>query len=121
MANTHEQHRKYIVGWIRLRPGRREEFMEIARPYVAHCREEDGCVFFDMNPSSDGPDEIVIMECFRDASAHQKHLKTQEFTDFWLQLNDLGANARFENIMARDVVPDVAEFGTGTPLNQVHQ
>jgi quinol monooxygenase YgiN len=120
MNDRFAEQRKYIVGWISLLPGRRDDFMRIARPYVETCRAEDGCLFFDMNPSSDGPDEIVIMECFRDAEAHAIHLRTPQFVDFWLKLNELGASARFENVIAREVTPDRAEFGGVAPMDQVH-
>ena len=42
---------KYIIGWLVCRPGRRDALMELVVPYVAACRREDGCVFFEMNPS----------------------------------------------------------------------
>ena len=104
--------RKYIVGWLVLKPGRREAFLaDVARPYISACRKEPGCLFFEMLASLDNPDGLVIAECFASAEAHAVHLRTDGFAAFWETLNREGISGRFENVIAGQVSPDAASFG----------
>jgi quinol monooxygenase YgiN len=107
--------RKYIVGWLTFRPGKRAEFMEIALPYVAACRQEPGCLFFEMSLSPTDSDVVLAMECFQDAEAHTTHLKTPEFQAFWRVLDTLCLHGTFENVFAGSVIPDSATFGGPAP------
>ncbi len=102
--------RKYIIGWLTFPPGARAGFLGMARSYVAHCRAEPGCLFFEMTPSESDPNVVVIAECFADAQAHQTHLATPEFAAFWAELTRIGTEGRFENIFAGRVEPDRAAF-----------
>ena len=114
MDNHPMDGRKYIVGWLKLKPGRREAVLAIARAYVEACRREPGCLFFEMVPSLDDPDGLVIAECFADAAAHATHLETLGFASFWNVLNREGVSGRFENIIAGQVTPDGARFDGDT-------
>lgn len=102
--------RKYIVGWLTFPPGARAGFLDMARAYVAHCRTEPGCLFFEMTPSETDPEVVVIAECFIDAEAHRTHLSTPEFAAFWSELGRIGMEGRFENVFAGRVEPDSARF-----------
>jgi quinol monooxygenase YgiN len=103
--------RKYIIGWLTFPPGGRDAFLAIARPYAAACRAEDGCLFFEMNPSADDPDVVTVTECFRSAAAHDSHLQGALFRGFWPELERRCLRGRFENIVAAAVIPDSAVFG----------
>ena len=109
------ERRKYVIGWLSFAPGRRDGFMAMARPYVAACRAEPGCVFFEMNPSDTDPDVVTVMECFESAEAHAAHLRTPGFETFWAELGRIGRSGRFENIFAGRVEPDAVEFGGAGP------
>jgi quinol monooxygenase YgiN len=111
--------RKYIVGWLTMKPGKRDEFLGFARPYVLECRKEEGCLFFEMTPSLDNPDVVVIAECFKDSAAHTLHLESGLFQEFWQRLDTVCLNGRFENVFADRVFPDSADFGP-TGLPEVH-
>lgn len=39
---------KYIIGWITLREGSEAEFDRLSAAYVATCRTEPECRFFEM-------------------------------------------------------------------------
>ena len=41
---------KYVIGWLKLRPGARDELMTLARPFVAETLKEDGMIFFEFHP-----------------------------------------------------------------------
>ena len=117
MEGAGTERRKYIIGWLTFGPGKRDDFMKLAVPYVATCREEKGCLFFEMNPSVTDPDVVTIAECFESAEAHSAHLRTPWFEAFWAELNHLGLHGRFENIFAGRVEPDSAEFGGREPAH----
>jgi quinol monooxygenase YgiN len=107
--------RKYIIGWLALKPGQGRGFVKVAQAYAAGCRKEDGCIFFEMNQSIDDPDVFVVAECFRDAEAHEAHLKRPLFLETWKHLESIGLNGKFENILADAVIADSATFGAGSP------
>jgi quinol monooxygenase YgiN len=115
MTGSRGDSRKYIIGWLRLKPGQGSDFVSRARTYAAGCREEDGCLFFEFNPSIDNPDVFVVAECFRDADAHEAHLKRALFLDFWKGLDEIALSGKFENVFADAVIADSATFGTGAP------
>jgi quinol monooxygenase YgiN len=103
--------RKYIFGRVTLKPGKGKDHVEIARAYAAGCRGEDGCIFFEMNQSVDDPDVFVIAECFRDAAAHEAHLKRPLFLEAWKDLERNAVSATFENVVARSVTAQSVTFG----------
>jgi quinol monooxygenase YgiN len=107
--------RKYIIGWLTFAPGRRDDFMRIALPYAAACREEEGCVFFEINPSAADPDVVSIAECYASAEAHAAHLKKPLFEAMWGELHRRCQRGRFENIFAGRVELDSVEFDDKDP------
>ena len=110
MSEASEVSRKYIVGWLTCRPGRRDELVELLGPYVAACRQEEGCRFFEMTPSIHDPDMVVLVECFESREAHAAHLERPVFRDFWARLPEFCLEGRFENVLSSEVEPDRAEF-----------
>ena len=44
--------RKYIVGWLTCRPGKREALLAIFAPYARACLAEEGCRFFEVGRRS---------------------------------------------------------------------
>lgn len=67
---------KYILGWISIVAGKREEFFAAIDHFVAETRAEPGCIFFEMSPGRDDPDLVLLMECFTDEAAHKVHSET---------------------------------------------
>ena len=104
--------KKFIMGWLKFKPGMRDAFVASSAWYVDVCREEPGCVFFDMCLSPRDPDVAMVMECFASGEAHDQHLTTPHFHRFWKQLDDVCIEGTFQNIFSDTVVPDSAKFGT---------
>jgi quinol monooxygenase YgiN len=115
MSDRRGDSRKYIIGWLTLRPGQGRGFAKVAQAYAAGCREEDGCIFFEMNQSLDDPDVFVVAECFRDAEAHEAHLKRPLFLESWKHIESIALSGRFENIYAGSVSVDAISFAGGSP------
>ena len=105
--------RKYIVGWLTFPPGNRDRFMALVPAYVAACRAEPGCLFFEMNPSVSDPDVITLAECFTSEAAHQAHLTREAFQELWPKLAALAISGRFENVFAGRVADDAVQFQPG--------
>lgn len=103
--------KKYIMGWLKFRPGKRDAFIAASRGYIEACRAEEGCEFFDFSLSPFDPDLAMVMECFASREVHElAHLKTGHFKTFWKQLGEVCVEGRFENIFADHVEPDSARF-----------
>ncbi len=110
MPEAPADRRKFIIGWLTCRPGKRDELVALLGPYVAACRAEEGCLFFEMNPSIDAPDSVTLAECFASREVHEAHLGTETFKAFWDRLHDLCIEGRFENIFPHHVETDTADF-----------
>jgi len=105
--------RKYIVGFIELDAENRATFMEMAKGYVAACRAEDDCLFFNLVPDHERADRVILVECFPSEEAHQRHLKTEHFTTIAPQMFALCRSAHFENVIAQSVGVDDPVFNAG--------
>jgi len=110
VSHSRADNRKYIIGWLTLKPGQGRDFVKVAQAYAAGCRKEDGCVFFEMTQSIDDPDVFVVAECFRDPAAHEAHLKRPLFLESWKHIESIALTGKFENIFADTVIADSAIF-----------
>jgi quinol monooxygenase YgiN len=102
--------KKYIMGWLKLRPGKRAEFIEAYSRGAAATREEEGCVFYDYGISTVDPDTMMIMECFVSEEAHAAHLQTPHFKAVWAAFERLGLEGDFEDIWADTGKPSSVRF-----------
>ena len=101
---------KYVIGWIKLQPGKRDEFLSLLGPFTEKTQQEEGNDFFEYYPSSKDPDTVFIAEKFRSAEDHDLHHQTPQHIDIWGHIQRLGAEARFENIFADRVEVDELKF-----------
>ena len=104
------EQRKYILGWLTCRPGKRDALLAIFVPYARACLAEAGCRFFEVGPSVHDEDVVVVSECFSSREAHDTHLKGEPFLAFWKLLPDYCVRGKFENVLSGDVEPDTASF-----------
>ena len=104
---------KYVIGWLKLRPGARDEFMTLARPFVAETLKEDGMIFFEFHHNSFDPDGVVVVECYRDHATHERHWTTSHFKEMWAHVERLTLEGHFENVFAARIEPDHIRFADG--------
>jgi len=57
-----------------------EEFKAAAVELVRKSREEEGNIFYSINLSTEKPDVLAFMECWKDQSAIDFHNATEHFT-----------------------------------------
>jgi quinol monooxygenase YgiN len=107
---------KFIVGWLTLREGAQTAFDALTGPYVAACRAEPGCRFFEMIRKREEPLTVLVCECFLTEEAHALHCRQPYFTAFWEALHTIALVARFENVIAGAINPDAYDFSTGKPI-----
>jgi quinol monooxygenase YgiN len=104
--------KKYIVGRLTFKPGKRDEYFALVRPLIEASQAEAGCLFYEHSPHPYKPDLVLIMECFKDEEAHAAHLKTPHFEATWKELNRLGVQATVEDIFSDQIKPSSHKFGT---------
>ncbi len=66
-----------LVVHVRVRPGRREEFLTgISATAEASVRDEPGCLRFEVCQVADEPDCFVLSELYTDGAAFDAHRRT---------------------------------------------
>ena len=63
------------------KPGKREEFHKLVKAYGIDTasREEDGCFRYDFFMSAEDPNDIFLLEFWRDTDAHKAHTQTPHY------------------------------------------
>lgn len=110
------QENKYIVGWLTLREGTEAAFDKIIGPYLATCRSEPECRFFEMMRTRENPLTVLVCECFDSEEAHFAHLQKPHFKACWEELHKFALIGRFENVIAGKITPDAYDFSTRQPI-----
>jgi quinol monooxygenase YgiN len=118
MSERAEPGKKFVLGWLTARPGKRDEFMAISQDYIKTCREEPGVILFEFHPSLTDPDLVLVIECFETAEAHDRHLAMPHFAAMWKEVERLIVGARFENVYASEVVSETMTFENSLTLPQ---
>lgn len=91
--------------------GQQPKFERILAPYVAICRAEPECRFFEMIRTREDPLKVFICESFLSEEAHAVHLGRQHVKDFFDELHKIALIGKFENVIARETNPDAHDFG----------
>jgi quinol monooxygenase YgiN len=108
---TPEPGTKYVAGWLTLRDGVAEDFDRILADYVATCRAEPECRFFEMMRTREDPGTVFLCESFESEEAHAIHLARPHVRAFFEIIPNYVISGRFENVIAAKVSPDSATFG----------
>jgi quinol monooxygenase YgiN len=72
----------HITLKIPIRADRREEWLERITRYAKACRDEPGCLSFDVYESIETPNEFSIIEGFESQEAGEAHVQSDHFKDF---------------------------------------
>jgi len=102
--------KKYVMGWLKMKPGQRDAFVAEYAKGAASTRKEPGCVFYDYALSAEDPDTVLIMECFAGEPAHAEHLKQPHFKAVWAALEKYGAEGKFEDIWSSTFKQSAVRF-----------
>ena len=102
---------QFVIGWLHLKPGKREEFMTMARAHDDATRNEDGCLFYEFHPSATDPDVLVLIEGWKSPQHHQAHNQAPHHLAFGKDVGRFAISGRFEEIEAARVVTQRPQFG----------
>lgn len=75
---------------IRLKPGRKAEFLQLVRRHGARCLElEDGCLRFEILEPKDDEYRVILSEVYADKAAFDDHFSTDRIAAFRQATADL--------------------------------
>jgi quinol monooxygenase YgiN len=97
---------EYVIGWVTVKPGMREEFLEASQPLIEASRLEEGVEFFEFHLSPEDPNVVAVVECYRDAKVHERHVQSPHFQEFLKLIERYLVRGRFENVVAGSVRVD---------------
>ena len=101
---------QYVIGWLKLKPGKREEFMTFEQGHQSATQKEDGCLFYEFHPSASHPDEVILIEGWKTPQHHQAHQKAPHHVELGQAIGRFAVSGRFEEIEAANVVTQRPEF-----------
>jgi quinol monooxygenase YgiN len=93
-----------VIGWLTLKPGKRDEFMRLAAPILPQTQSEDGCLFYEFHPSTLNPDLVIVIEGWESKAHHQAHQDAPHHVAFGRQVGTIAAAGRFEEMEVSNVV-----------------
>mgnify|MGYP001553978069 CR=1 FL=1 len=98
----------FVFGWVRVKPGKRPEFMKLMPAHLAKQRAIPGVLWLEFNESFEDPDVITLSAGFENAQAHAAQVAGD--ADIVAKLEEIGVDGRFENISADTKRIDVLKF-----------
>ncbi len=101
---------QFVIGWLKLKPGKREEFMALAKDHEAATQKEDGCLFYEFHPSATDRDVSVLIESWKTAQHHSAHKEAPRYAEFGKVVGRLAVSGTFHEIEAAGVVTQRPEF-----------
>ncbi len=90
---------KFVIGWLTLKPGTRDEFMTLCRPFILPQRvKRKAYDFFEFHNDLGNSDGIVVVERYKSHEAHELHWTTPHFQAMWHIVERLAIEGRFEHL-----------------------
>ena len=65
----------YVIATLKIQSGSLDEFLEAAKVSIAATREEEGCIFYDLNQSLTEPDMLTFVERWESRETLMAHSK----------------------------------------------
>lgn len=102
---------QFVIGWLKLKPGRRDDFMALAMTHQATTQEEEGCLFYEWHPSATDADVLVLVEGWKTREHHLAHQAAPHHVALGQKVGLYAVSGRFEEIEAARVVTQRPAFG----------
>jgi quinol monooxygenase YgiN len=71
-----------VLAYVTAKAGHEDEVRSALLDLVAHTRNEEGCINYDLHESQGTPGEFAIYENWKDASCLDAHAKSAHLQDF---------------------------------------
>jgi quinol monooxygenase YgiN len=101
---------EFVIGWLKLKPGMREEFMPLAKTHEAATRKEEGCLFYEWNPSASDENMMLLIEGWKTAGDHHAHQRAPHHLALVQAVGRYAVSGVFEEIEAARVVTQRPQF-----------
>lgn len=102
---------QYTIGWLKLKPGKRDDFLSHASTHQTATQREKGCLFYEWHPSATDDDVLVLVEGWKTVGDHKAHLGAPHHAALLQNVGQYAVSGRFEEIEAARVVTQRPEFG----------
>jgi quinol monooxygenase YgiN len=103
---------QFVIGWLKLKPGKRDEFMSLAATHQATTQKEEGCLFYEWHPSAADKEVLVLVEGWKTREHHEAHQNAPHHLALIEKVGQYAVSGRFEEIEAARVVTQNPEFGS---------
>ena len=80
-----------LIVHLEITPGRRDEFVELARTHGARSRQLEGgrCLSFEVFVPVDDPNGVILVESYTDDAALQAHWDSAHMAEYTARAGDL--------------------------------
>jgi quinol monooxygenase YgiN len=68
-----------VVGYIRVAPADRDNFINVLQLHVPRVREKDGCIAYSFSADFLDPNVVRVSELWQDLRSLEEHLASEEF------------------------------------------
>ena len=110
-----------VVGWFRLKPGKRGEFLAYTPSFTSSSRQRPGILFCEITASPEDEDVAVLAIGFADKVSHDASIGRQEEADLIALLERIGVEASFENFSGERGRRDTLTFSGKAREQQLDQ
>jgi len=78
-----------IAAKFKLRPGKKDDFMNLAQSVIGPSRKEKGCVSYNLYSPVENPEAFMFFEEWADQDAFDAHLREPHFIEFADESKDM--------------------------------
>ena len=71
-----------ITVWYRVKPGLREQCMELAKKNVEQTRKEEGNIVYAHYPSMENDQDMFVIEVWENREAVERHIRAPHYLEF---------------------------------------
>lgn len=71
-----------VTAKMKVKPASKYDFMVETEPLIKHTRSEKGCISYNLYTDIDDPNQLVMLEFWKDMDALDAHMNTVHFKSF---------------------------------------
>ncbi len=77
-----------VTAKMKVKSGLKDEFIGKAQDLITNTRAEDGCLSYSLYSDTDDPNNLVMLEFWKDLESLDLHMESEHFIRFGKVLND---------------------------------
>jgi quinol monooxygenase YgiN len=71
-----------VTAKMNVKPASKYDFMVETEPLIKHTRSEKGCISYNLYNDTDDPNQLIMLEFWKDMDALDAHMNTVHFKAF---------------------------------------